>query len=79
MTEVETKALEMLRTLHKMGVRLNGCGCCGSNEIHLDGEIYDVLGSIELDNRYYHYTFVNRKNNTSFVLHSDGKDENVLI
>ncbi len=78
MNEVETKALKMLRTLHKLGVRLQGCGCCGSNEINLDGEIYEVLGGDALDNAY-HYTFINRKNNTSFVLFSDGKDENVLI
>jgi len=77
MNQVETKALEMLRTLDKLGVRLNGCGCCGSNEINLDGEIYEMFGCVEMNGSYY-YTFVNKKNNAEFILRSDGNDEKAL-
>lgn len=77
MNQVETKALEMLRTLNKLGVCLNGCGCCGSNEINLDGEIYEVFGCADTDGSYY-YTFVNKKINAKFILRSDGNDEKAL-
>jgi hypothetical protein len=75
-TPNQTKAIEILRALRAMGVELNGCGCCGSNTITIDGKTYPIDGGTQNDGKGYHYSVGTGED--EFTIYSNGLDENSL-
>jgi hypothetical protein len=82
-TTVQTQILHVLRKLYDMGVTLNGCGCCGSNELTVvdpaTGKLvtYEVNGGFNNLNGSYNYSFYANGAN-ALTITSNGNDENIL-